>query len=202
MRHGRILSVLVALAIGAAGALAASPLLAISDIQRAVQKGDTATLERRVDWASVRESLKRSAGTRQVFADWSEAAGVEKPGVWQRVRNAAAPWIADPLIERYVTAEGAPRLWAWRQTWKEKVRPKLGLAEPPSALQGTWLADTVVDRAWTVWKRVEQASIDGPTRLRVEVRDRLVENRRWRVALELRSLTWVLTEVEAVRVPA
>ena len=81
MRHGRILSVLVALAIGAAGALAASPLLAISDIQRAVQKGDTATLERRVDWASVRESLKRSAGTRQVFADWSEAAGVEKPGV-------------------------------------------------------------------------------------------------------------------------
>jgi hypothetical protein len=201
MRRSRIMIVVTTLALALAGTFAASPLLAVSDIRRAVQTGDTATLERRVDWASVRESLKRSAGTRQVFADWSEAAGIEKPGLWQRVRNAAAPWVADPLIERYVTAEGAPRLWAWRQTWKERIRPRLGLAEPSSALHGTWLAGTVLDRAWTVGQRVERVSLDRPTRVTLEIRDRLVENRRWRVALELRSLTWMLTDVEALRAP-
>ena len=122
-----------------------------------------------------------------------------KPGLWERLKSAAAPLVADPLIDRYVTAEGAPRIWAWRQSWRQKVRPAVGLAEPATLLSGTWLGETGLDRALSLAGRVDRFQFRSPARLEMELRDRYVADRQWHAVLELRDYAWTLTEVRLKR---
>lgn len=198
----RVVGAAVLVAVLASLGYLSSPFLAAVQIHGAVRAGDIATLERRVDWPSVRASLKRSSSgeTGRVLEEISQVAGAEQPGVWQRLTSRLVPLISDPLIDRYVTAEGAPRLHAWRETWKNRVRPRLGLSEPETALAGTWLAGTALDRLWTLWRRVDSVAFESPRRLRIVVRDRFVESRRWRVVMTLDEWTWKLTEVDVLRV--
>jgi hypothetical protein len=191
-----------------AGALVyvCSPLLAAWEVRQALKTADKATLEQRVDWLSVRASLRQSfAETQQVIGELTDAAGVPKPGFWQRVVAATVPMLSSTVIDTYVTPEGAPQLYAWRQTWREKVRPTvgsaIGLSEPRMVLAGTALEGTAVDKTLSLLRRVDRAAFTGPTRLELEVRDRYSENRRWRAVIELRGMTWKLTEVHVLSVP-
>ncbi len=196
---------LTALLLVLAGGYAATPFLAMWQIREAVRSGDVKTLEQKVDWAAVRRSLKQSNGaTRAVIAEYSDAAnaGGPKPGLWQRIKNAAAPLFTDPLIERYVTAEGASQLYAWRQSWREKVRPTIGLSEPKTVLAETPLAGTGLDRVLSVARRLDRAAFVSPTRIEAELRDRYREDRRWKAVLELQDWTWKLTEVHVLNGPA
>jgi len=186
----------------AAGGYAAMPFHAAWQIREAVRTGDTTTLRTRVDWQSVRQSLKSSlAETRLALGELAEVAGVEKPGVWQRVKSVVFPYLADPLIERYVTAEGAPRLYAWRQTWRQRVAGPLRRPEPATMLAGTWLADTAIDRHATFLHRLERARFVSPRRLEITFADRHRAGRLWHAALELRGLGWQLTEMRVVTAP-
>jgi len=185
-----------------AGAYSATPFLAMWQIREALRAGDITTLERRVDWVSVRRSLKQSNGeVRAALAEYSQASGLPKPGIWSRIKSAAAPFFADPLIDRYVTAEGAPQIYGWRQTWRQKVRPAVGFSEPPTVLAATPLAGTGVDRAVSVARRVTRAAFVSPTRVEVEVRDRYKADRRWLAVLELNGWSWQLTEVHILHAP-
>ncbi len=185
------------------GTYAATPFLAAWDIRRAMHAADTSTLQRKVDWVSVRQSLKRSTGeTRHLLADYADATGAAKPGLWQRIKAAAAPMFADPLIDRYVTAEAAPKLLAWRRTWRQQVRPALGLTDNSTLLAGTFLANSGLDRAVSFARRVERAAFQSPTRVEFELRDRWAPDRRVRATMELRDFSWVLTELQLLSVPA
>ena len=196
----RTFLVVTVLAIGGAATYAGAPLVTAWQIREAVRTGDQQTLAAKVDWAAVRQSLKQSASeARLLLGEMSESAGVAKPGLWQRFKAAAAPFLADPLIDRYVTAEGAPQIWAWRQTWRQKVRPVVGLSEPPTLLSHTWLADTGFDRAISFAGRIERAAFTSPTRMEIEVRDRYAEQRRFRAVMDLRDATWTLTDIQVVR---
>jgi hypothetical protein len=180
----------------------ASPLLAAWEVRHALRTGDKATLEQRVDWPSVRASLHQSLGeTQQVINELTEAAGLPKPSLWRRVVAATVPMLSGTVIDSYVTAEGAPQLYAWRQTWREKVRPAIGLGEPAMALAGTALEGTAVDKVLTLLRRVDRAVFTGPTRIELEIRDRYVETRQYRAVMELQGLTWKLTEVHVRSVP-
>jgi hypothetical protein len=180
----------------AGGLYAVTPFVAVWQIREAVIAGDVTTLEHKVDWASVRRTLKQSGGdVRAAMLEYSQAAGIPKPGLWQRIKAAAAPMFADPLIDRYVTAEGAPQIYAWRQTWRETVRPAVGLSDPPTVLAGTKLADTKLDRAFSLARRVQRAAFVGPRKVEIEVRDQFKDNRRWRAVLELQGVSWRLIEV-------
>lgn len=193
--------VIFAVLLMAGGTYAGSAFLAAWEIREAVRTGNTATLERRVEWDQVRASLKRSAGeARAVITEYSEAsaAALPKPGLWQRIKTAAAGFVTDPLIDRYVSAEGAPRLWALRETWRGKVRP-IVLSEPPTVLAGTVLAGTAADKALSIARRVDKVAFTSPFRMELEIRDRYVEERRWRAVLELKGQTWTLTEVHVHR---
>ncbi len=190
------------LALVVAGAYSATPFLAMWHIREALRSNDITTLERKVDWVSVRRSLKQSNGeVRAAIAEYSQASGLPKPGIWDRLKTAAAPFFADPLIDRYVTAQGAPQIYGWRETWRQKVRPTVGFSEPPTALASTPLAGTGVDRAASLARRVTRAAFVSPTRVEVEVRDRYREDRRWRAVLDLNGWAWQLTEVHIWHVP-
>ena len=189
------------LLIVAGGAYSASAFWAAWEIREAIRQADTVTLERRVDWPAVRRSLKTSASeARSIISELSQASvdATASPGLWQRMKAAAAALVTDPLIDRYVSAEGAPRLWTLRETWRNKVRP-IVLAEPQSALAGTVLAESSLDRALSVARRVERVAFTTPLRMELEIRDRIVEQRRWTAVLELKGMTWTLTEVHVRR---
>ena len=180
----------------------AAPLLAAWEVRQALQTGDKATLEQRVDWPSVRASLRLSFGeTQQVINELTEAAGVPKPSLWQRVVAATMPMLSGTVIDNYVTPESAPQLYAWRETWREKVRPTIGLGPPPMVLAGTAFQGTAVDKILTLLRRVDRAAFTGPTRIELEVRDRYVETRQYRAVMELQGLTWKLTEVYVRSMP-
>ncbi len=198
----RLIAPVLIVAILCAGTYAGSAFVAAWDIREALVSGNTQVLERRVDWASVRTSLKQTAvEARQLMTEMSMTAGVTfaKPGLWQRLKSAAAPYFADPLIDRYVTADGAPQIWAWRQTWRKTIRPKVGLDEPRTPLAATWLAGTRLDHGLAIAGRVDRAAFTSPGRMQLEVRDKYVEGRRWRATLELRNWSWVLSEVHLLR---
>jgi Protein of unknown function (DUF2939) len=202
----RRITIVGALLVGAV-IYAGSPLLAAWEVRQALKTGDKVTLEQRVDWPSVRTSLHQSLGeAQQVINELTEAAGVPKPSLWRRVVAATVPMLTGTVIDSYVTPEGAPQLYAWRQTWREKVRPTIGpaigLSEPRMVLAGTAFEGTAVDKTLSLLRRVDRAAFTGPTRLELEVRDRYAENRRWRAVMELRGMTWKLTEVHVLAVPA
>lgn len=198
----RLIALAIVILIFGAGTYAGSAFVAAWDIREALRSGKTDVLEQRVDWSAVRASLKRTAiETRQLMQEMSEASGVPtaKPGLWQRIKTAAAPYFADPLIDRYVTAEGAPQIWAWRQTWRAKIRPTIGLAEPKTPLHSTWFGGTSIDHGLAIANRVDRAAFTSPGRVEFEVRDKYVESRRWRATFELRDWNWVLSEVHLLR---
>lgn len=196
----RLIVVLLLAALAGLATYAVSPLLAAWEIHAAARTGDRDVLERRVDWPAVRASLKRSAAqSAQVLVEIADVSGEGGSTLWQRIKAAATPLVAEPLIDRYVTAEGTPRLFQWRRTWQQRVRPRLGLEEPVSALDGTWLAGTRIDKVWTVWRRVEHVRLAGLGRVSIEIRDRVVERRRWRAELLLDDWTWRLVGLEVVQ---
>ncbi|MEZ5853713.1 MAG: DUF2939 domain-containing protein [Hyphomicrobiaceae bacterium] len=184
-----------------AAAYSAAPFLTAWQIREAVRQGDVPTLQAKVDWDSVRRSLKSSLGeTRQALVELADAGGQARPGFWQRLKMAAMPFLRDPLIDRYVTAEAAPRLYEWRQSWRQKVRPKLGITEAPTLLAGTWLDGSVIDRHLSVLSRVEATRFVSPTRLDIEIADRYRPNRLWIATLEFVNLNWRLTEMRVRKI--
>lgn len=183
--------------VGGAGVYGAMPFVAAWHIREAVRTGDSATLAHKVDWHSVRQSLKSSlTETREALVELADIAGQPRPGLWQRLKVAALPYLTDPLIDRYVSADAAPRLYEWRQTWRNRVRPALGRGEPPTTFAGTWLGGTSLDRSLSLVRRIDRARFVSTDRLEIELADRYVANRHWFAALERRGLDWKLTEMK------
>jgi hypothetical protein len=180
----------------------ASPFLTVWELRQAARTGDVAYLERKVDWIGVRGALRRSSDEAQrMITELAEIGGVPKPSFWQRVAAATLPLLSSTLIDRYVTPQGAPQLYAWHQTWVKSVRPTLGLEEPPTALAGTWAEGTGLDKTLTVLRRLDRAEFTSPMRVEIELRSRYAPQRSYRAVLELRSFEWKLTEFYVLSTP-
>jgi hypothetical protein len=168
------------------------PLHSALEIRSAIIAGDTPTLNRKVDWVALRTSLKASI-TPETIARLAQDPDAPKPTLWQRIKAAVAPSMADTIIDRYVTPENLPVLLGYRRIYRGTVRPALGLKEPSTALAGTWLAGTELDRFASFWARVRRAVFYSPTRFVLEVEDKYRPERRYIGTLELKGWEWKLT---------
>ncbi len=173
-------------------AYAAWPVSAALEIREAVVAGDTATLNRKVEWETLRASLKASI-TPETIARLMTDPDAPPPSLWQRIKAAVAPSMADNVIDRYVTPEHLPVLLGYRRIYRGSVRPALGLKEPPSTLEGTWLGGTAFDRFASFWTRVRRAVFMSPTRFVLEVEDKYKPGRNFVGTLELKGWEWKLT---------
>lgn len=180
------------LALPLAIAFLAWPVHTALEIGDAIAAGDTATLERRVDWPALRSSVKASM-TPETVAKLMADPEAPKPTLWQRVKAAVAPSMADSIIERYVTAENLPLLLGYRRLPQGGTRAAPGLAEPPTVLAGTLFAGSSVDRLASFWQRVRRAVFYSPTRFEIEVEDKHRPGRHYVGTLELKGLEWKLT---------
>ena len=188
----RLIKVLILVLLPLSLAYAAWPIYSALEIREAVIAGDTATLNRKVEWEALRASLKASI-TPETIARLMADPDAPPPTLWQRIKAAVAPTMADSVIERYVTPEHLPVLLGYRRIYRGTVRPALGLKEPPSALAGTWLDGTGFDRFASFWVRVRRAVFMSPTRFILEVEDKYRPGRHFVRTLELKGYDWKLT---------
>lgn len=178
-------------------AYVAWPLSSALAIRDAMRDGDVDVLNARVDWDSVRGSLKASL-TPEAIAKLAEDPEAPKRSLWGSVKAAVAPRFADTVIDRAVTPENLPVFLGYRETYKGSIRPALGLKEPPTVLAGTLLEGTQIDKGLSFWKRVRRAVFTSPRRVLLEVEDQYRAGRRFTGTLELRGLTWKLTGLSIV----
>jgi hypothetical protein len=180
----KLLLSIVALAL-AATAYVAAPFATAWSIREAVRTGNSAYLEAKIEWDTVRESLRRSLTVAALGPPETGAAAPEKPGLWQRIKARVGRSAVDNLVESYVTPEGLPQLFTYRKLYRNHVT-----GEDP-ALTLPWHK-----RFAAFWSRVKRAEFLTPTEFKIEMADRHDASRHYVGLLKLRGLEWKLAELE------
>jgi hypothetical protein len=214
--------VLLGLAVLGGLSYLASPFLAAFEVRQAMKNGDKPTLERRVEWAPVRASLKASLADLQRKAEAErQMAGGPAPTFWSRMKAMVLPTMAERLVDSYVTAEGVIQMFAARTTIKDlkkgfdevagSVRPVPSTpasdtgAGLPAALPAL-VADvddaalTPFERFRAFYKRLHRAEFRSPTEVEFEIADRNLPERRFISTFELKEFAWKLTGIKVAGV--
>jgi Protein of unknown function (DUF2939) len=174
-----------------AAAYVASPFVSMWNLREAIKRGDTVTIEERVTWPTVRESLKASLANHTNLLPMANEAGANvAPSMWQRVKGAFGATMLDRFIETYVTPEGLPKLFDYRRMWNEKVTGEVPETE----------ATTRLERIKRFWARIERAEFQTLTRVEIEVQDRKVADRRYVSVMELDGFGWKLTGLRVIAI--
>lgn len=190
--HLRRLAVLTVAICGLGSAYIASPFVSAWSLREAVKRGDTATIEGKVAWPTVRQTLRESLASQANLLPMANAAGAEvRPSIWQRVKSAFGATMLDRFIETYVSAEGLPKLFDYKRMWNETVTSAaVAEVEPASRLE----------RFKLFWARIHRAEFHSLTKVELEVADRKVPDRRFVSVMELDGFGWKLTSLRVITV--
>ena len=155
------------------------PFWTALELKRAIRNGDAATVESRVEWDSVRASLRQSLteqAPQEARRRFSRIPFIQKYA--ERIAAGYGRPVVDKMVDNFGTADGLIRLMSWKEaTFGQK---------PPRTLTG--IASEMSNRI----KRVAFVSL---TRLETVIADRNDPNRHIFSALELRNTGWKLTEL-------
>ncbi len=185
---GRIIAAVLVLVLVGIGYVA-SPFVAAWNLREAIKAGDTATIERKVVWSSVKTSLRASiAGNSQLLPEATEVGERIRPTVWQRVKAAFGQSMLDRFIESYVTPEGLPKLFRYRKTWNGTVK---GDTDDDDKLD-------FFERAKAFYSRMSRAEFKSPTRIEIEMTDKFAPDRRYVSTMELHGFEWKLSELRII----
>jgi Protein of unknown function (DUF2939) len=188
------------MAIVAAGSFALLPLYSAFDLSRAVKVGDLATLEMRVDWVRVRQSLKASLAEIERVKEESTR-GLPKPSLWARIKAAASPTrYSDQIIDRYLTPDSVVQFVKSGGTLKTLLQ-KSGALPPPDANTLAAVPETELSfhtRALRFWNGLKRVDFRDLSTLELEVQDRRVAERRYIGLLEREGLSWRLVSVRVL----
>ena len=173
------------------GLYVASPFWAAWSLREALRSGDTATIEQRVQWQSVRSSLKASLATNaQLLSQANDAGAAIRPTMWQRVKSAFGATMLDRFIETYVTPEGLPQLFRYNQLARRHLPGRPSVEELDSR---PW-----TERAVDFYSRLRRAEFRSLTRVELEIGDRFAPERHFVSVMELVSFRWKLTEIHVM----
>ena len=162
-----------------------SPFVTAWSIREAVRSGDTAYLERAIDWPSVRTTLKPAIGRIALnLPDAETEQPGAKPGLWQRFKAYWGQGAVNRAIDGYITPEGLPQLFAIRKAYRGYV------AGDPDDIKAP-----ILERMKRAWARVKRAEFTGLTTFEVDMADKYDESRIFLGKLELTSLGWKLREL-------
>ena len=181
-----------------------------------MKHGDKPTLERRVEWAPVRASLKASLAELQRQADADkQLAGAPAPSMWSRVKAMVMPTMAEKLVDSYVTAEGVIQMFAARTALKDLKKEWIGASpasqtapaagQSPDIIAPVLAADiddhgSPLDRFRAFYNRIHRAEFRSATEVEFEIADRNTPARRFISTFELKSFAWRLTGVKVAGV--
>lgn len=179
----RLLLKVTLLGCAVAGYIAA-PLVTAWSIREAARNGDSAYLERAIDWPSVRETLKPTLS--QIALDLPDPGQqpVTKPGLWQRFKAYWGQSAVNSAIDGYLTPEGLPQLFAMRKAYRDYTGATDELAALP-----------VVERMKRFWARIKRAEFTSFTTFEVDMADKHEPNRIYFAKLNLTGTGWMLREL-------
>lgn len=170
----------------------AAPFSAAWNIREAVTGNDTVFLARKVQWASVRETMRdsmlRTALDLPYPDDVETSAPAPQPrrGIFARikarVKGYASRRVVDKMVTSYITADGLPKLYKARRTMRE-INGEY--RDPEDALE----------RFKGVWSRITRAEFRSPTEFEIELSDQFSADRSYQAVLELKRAEWILTEL-------
>ena len=140
----------------------------------------------------MRASLKGSISP-ETIARLTADPEAPTPTLWQRMKAVVAPSAADTIVDRFVTPENLPILLGYRRLYRGTVARRSASRTPPTALAGTLLAGSALDRFASFWTRVRRAVLQSPTRFVLEAGDKYRPGRTYVATFALQGWEWKLT---------
>jgi Protein of unknown function (DUF2939) len=176
-----------------ATAYVASPFVAAWNLREAVKAGNVEAVQSRVQWDTVRASLKTSLAKHpELFAEATMAGENVKPTLWQRIKATFGVTMIDRFIESYVTPEGLPKLFQYRQAWRDTISGDTAqLADMPR-----------LERMKQFYDRIRRAEFQSLSKVEIEMQDRKKPERRYVSTMELIGFDWKLTALRVITVDA
>jgi hypothetical protein len=170
-----------------------SPFRAAWVLREAIKAGDTATIERKVEWDRVRKSFRASiAGNASLLPEATELGEAVKPTIWQRVKSAFGATMLDRFIESYITPEGLPQLMRYHKMWNGTMK---GSQDDEDKLE-------LAERIKRFYRRILRAEFRSLTSIEIEMADRHRPGRRYISTMELHGFEWKLASLRVVSAPA
>lgn len=181
------LFLLLVAGIGLAVGYVAYPLLTVWSIREAIRTSNTSYIENKLEWPTVRASLRASMLEYAIGPTPIVSAGNPAPriGFWQRIKNGLSRRAVDNMVESYVTPEGLPQLFGARQFYRENI----------SGEQAELDALPWHERATNFWSRIKRAEFHSPTEFEIEMADKHDRSRHYIGVLKLRGFEWKLIEI-------
>jgi hypothetical protein len=169
-------------------AYVAFPFWTAWSIREAVRSGNSDYLARKIEWESVRRTLRASmAGIAFDMPDTTSQEPAERPGFWKRVKAYVGGGAVNKFVDTYVTPEGLPKLFEYRQMYRRAVS-SVSTVPDEAAL-------TRFERFKSFWSRLVRAEFKSLTAFEVELEDRHEPTRHHVGLLELKDYEWKLTEL-------
>ena len=174
------------LALGVLGALLGTayvvvPMWTAWAIREAIRDNDSAYLEHKIEWDTVRASLKESLAefTFSATGDLTPAPG--QPSLWQRAKAYIGRGALDQFVETTVTPAGMAGLFTMRKAYRAGLGGT-GEVRPP-----------VLERIRRVWSRVTRAEFASLDRFEMDMIDKDAPERTICLELERRGFEWKMT---------
>lgn len=167
-----------------AGGYVATPFMTAWTIREAIKAGDSEYLEEKIEWTSVRATLKESLGKFAFSASGEMSEAPVSPTVWQRIKTYVGQGALDKFVETTVTPTGLSGLLGIRKSYQNKIA-----GEDPAARPPVWV------RMRKVWSRVTRAEFKTMDRFEMDMIDKAAPERTIACVLERRGLWWKMTEL-------
>lgn len=173
-----------------AGAYAAAPFATAWNIREAIKANDSEYLEDKIEWKSVRASLKESLKKMAFEPPVAEGAAPAKPSIWQRVKAYVGQSAVDRFVETTVTPTGMHGLLNMRKAYQAALASETGPNRP-----------SLMVRARHLWSRVTRAEFKSLDRFEMDMIDKADPGRTIACVLERRGFEWKMTELRVHPTP-
>ncbi len=169
----------------------ASPFYAAWSIRQAMKTDDVATLQQKVEWTSVRTSLRQSIAQHAQLLPAAIAEGRKvRPTMWQRIKAVFGASMLDRFMDRYITPTGLPKLYRLKTGYRTQVT---GLPRDEALPVG--------QRVGSLLSRIHRAEFKSLSRVEFEIEDRDQPDRRIIAEMTLSGFEWKLTRLTVQSIP-
>ena len=138
-------------------------------IYNALEKNDIATLERKIDFPSVRESLKpaiRIDVDRRLDRTPAEVAGQQRD---RRLRQQIGPRLVEAALNKIVTAQGIASLYTWRGDISRILKDVKEIREIETPAGGANIAGTSAKPSALGLSNIKRFAFTSPTSFEIGI---------------------------------
>jgi DUF2939 family protein len=179
------LFVVLGLALVTVTIYAGSPFVTAWGIREAVRNGNSDYLASAIEWGSVRETLKPTIAQVALNLPDPDQDPTASKSFWARFKAYWGQGAVNSLVDKYVTPEGLPKLFALRKSYRDYVANDGDEASKFS----------IMERIERAWARVKRAEFTSLTSFEIDMKDKYDPTRLYLGKLELSPVGWKLTEL-------